>query len=187
MQGEETMKDTIGLWRLAWRAGVFAASVLVLAGCAGVNRTDRPAQVEERATSAPRPSVDDSDVRIAAYTPPARPRYARPVPTRAVAVLMRKADDQSQQGELDAASISLERALRIAPDDPVLWHRLAEVRMVQQRHDLVVQLAAKSNALTSPRDHRLLSSNWQLIARSRRALGDATGAREAERRAAALR
>jgi len=181
------MRDTIGLGCLLWRAVVLSVSVLALVACAGVNRTQRPAQVEERTSNAEQPAIGDSDVRIAAYRPPARPRYARPVPSRAVAVLMRKAEDQRRQGELDGASISLERALRIAPDDPTLWHRLAAVRMVQRRHDLVVQLAAKSNALTSPHDHRLLSDNWQLIARSRRALGDAPGAREAERRAASYR
>jgi predicted Zn-dependent protease len=100
---------------------------------------------------------------------------------------MRRAEDQRRNGELDAATVSLERALRITPDDALLWQRLAGVRLAQQRHDLVLQLAAKSNALAKADDRGLRSENWRLIAQSRRALGDGSGAREAERQAAALR
>lgn len=167
------------------RALLLAGVALTLSACGGMSRTERPADVEERGASRLPPS--DSDTQIAAYTPPAQPRTARPEPKRAVAVLMRRADDQRRGGDLDGATVSLERALRIAPEDALLWHELAQVRMAQQRHALVVQLAAKSNALAAPGDAGLRSSNWRLIAQSRRALGDAAGARDAERRAAALR
>lgn len=99
---------------------------------------------------------------------------------------MRRAEDQRNVGELDGAIVSLERALRISPDDAVLWHELAEVRMAQQKHHLVVQLAAKSNALANPRDVPLRSANWRLIAKARRAQGDISGARDAQRRADSL-
>jgi predicted Zn-dependent protease len=158
---------------------------VLLSACGGLSRMDRPAEVEERGDL--RPPAADSETQIAAYTPPAQPRYARPEPKRAVAVLMRRSEDQRLEGDLDGATVSLERALRIAPEDAVLWHELAQVRMAQQRHDLVVQLAAKSNALADPADSALRGSNWRLIAQARRALGDAAGAREAERRAASLR
>jgi predicted Zn-dependent protease len=128
--------------------------------------------------------VTASDTQIAAYRPPVQPSYARPEPKRAVAALMRRAEDQRASGELDAATVSLERALRIAPEEPILWHRLAEVRDAQRRPDLVVQLAAKSNALANPEDRQLRRDNWRLIAGARHALGDQDGAREAERRAA---
>ena len=134
----------------------------------------------------PKQAEAGSDVQIAAYTPPAQPQIARPQPKRAVTVLMRRADDQRNNGDLDGASASLERALRIAPEDAVLWHELAEVRMAQQQHYRVVQLAAKSNALASPHDAALRSSNWRLIAKARRAQGDVSGARDAERRASSL-
>ena len=128
-----------------------------------------------------------SDVQIAAYTPPATPRYARPQPKRAVSVLVRKAEDQRNGGDLDGATASLERALRISPDDPLLWHELAKVRMAQQQHHLVVQMAAKSNALANPHDAALRSANWRLIAKARRAQGDVAGARDAQRRADSLK
>lgn len=165
--------------------GVFA---LMLSACGSMGRSDRPAEVEDRAGVPPQPAASGSEgAQVAAYTPPAEPRYARPEPKRAVAVLMRRADDQQRSGDLDGATVSLERALRIAPEEATLWHQLAAVRMAQQRHDLVVQLAAKSNVLANPDDDALRSSNWQLIAQARRALGDVAGARDAERRAASLR
>ena len=128
-----------------------------------------------------------SETQIAAYTPPAQPRYARPAPRRAVAVLVERAEDQRRAGDLDAAAASLERALRIAPDDALLWHRLAALRSAQQRHQAVVQLAAKSNALADPADRDLLGRNWRLIAKARHAIGDSDGARAAERHARDLR
>ena len=100
---------------------------------------------------------------------------------------MQRSHDQQRSGDLDGAAVTLERALRIAPDDAVLWQRLAEVRADQQRHDLVVQMAAKSNTLSDPADRRLRARNWELIAGARRALGDARGARDATQRAADLR
>ncbi len=158
---------------------------LLLGACGGIPRSERPAQVEERGGM---PQSEQGDVpQIAAYTPPARPAYVRPAPKRAVGVLMQRAQDQQRGGDLDGATISLERALRIAPDDALLWHRLAGVKLDQRGYALVTQLAAKSNALASRGDVDLRRANWTLIAQARRALGDLTGARLAERRAAELR
>ena len=159
--------------------------VTLLSACAGVSRMDGPAQVEDR-TSTPR-AAQPSEPQITAYIPPTPPHAARPAPKRAVAVLTRRAEDQRRQGDLDGAIVSLERALRISPEDAALWHRLAQVRQAQSRHDLVVQLAAKSNSLAAPGDRTLRSDNWQLIAEARRALGDAAGARSAQARADSLR
>jgi len=166
------------------------ALATVLAACGGMSRHDRPATVEER-TGAP-PSVQQdagSDVQIAAYSPPAlpaQPAYARPQPKRAVSSLMKRAQEQRNSGDLDGATASLERALRISPDDAVLWHELAVVRMSQRQHQLVEQMAAKSNALANRQDVSLRSANWRLIARARRAQGDVPGARDAQHRADSL-
>lgn len=151
-----------------------------LAGCGGI-RTDRPASVEDRGDAPP--TAASRGPQIAAYTPPAPPQYSRPEPNRAVTVLVRRADDQRRAGDLEGAAASLERALRISPEDAVLWHRLAEVRLGQRNYPMVSQLAAKSNALSGPADQALRSANWRLIARARRAMGDADGARSAEIRA----
>lgn len=179
------LKSLAGAAPAQCRVGLMAALLALLPACAGPSRTDAPARVEER--SQPPAAAPDTSTQIAAYRPPAPPRVARPVPNRAVEVLMRRAEDQRSNGDLDGATVSLERALRITPDDAALWHRLAEVRMAQQRPELVVQLAAKSNALAAADDHALRRDNWHLIARARQALGDAGGANAARRQADALR
>jgi hypothetical protein len=96
---------------------------------------------------------------------------------------MRRAEDQQKGGDLAAAGVSLERALRIAPGDAELWSRLAALRLEQRQFATVSQLAAKSNALAAAGDAVLKARNWRLIADARRALGDDRGAREAQRRA----
>jgi hypothetical protein len=172
----------------AFRLLVAAGLVVMLSACGGPGRSERPAQVEHRESvpGSPTPGASSGgsgEAQIAAYIPPVQPTIARPEPNRAVSALMRRAEDQRKSGDLDGATVSLERALRIAPEDAVLWHRLAGVRMTQRQYDRVIQLAAKSNALASPGDASLRSSNWQLIAQARRAMGDVSGARDAERRA----
>jgi tetratricopeptide (TPR) repeat protein len=167
------------------RAGVACGLAMGLVACGSVPRSDRPAQVEHRGQQAPETaSASSTSVpQIAAYTPPAAPQIARPQPARAVQVLQDRAADQRRQGDYAAATVSLERALRIAPDDAVLWHQLADVRRAQQRYGLVAQLAAKSNSLATASDTALQRANWSLIAEAREALGDSAGAREARRRA----
>lgn len=174
---------TKGRWRWAYRAGVVGVVGLGLAACGGMPRNERPAQVESRGAE-PVPRPEQRTPQIAAYTPPAMPTYARPAPNRAVEMLSARADDQRRSGDLVGASASLERALRIAPDDALLWNRLARVRLDQGRYDLVAQLAAKSNSLADPADTDLRRANWTLIATARDAQGDPVGAREARRRAA---
>jgi predicted Zn-dependent protease len=107
----------------------------------------------------------------------------RPPANRAVDQLQRRAEEQRQRGEYDAAAASLERALRIAPDDAVLWHRLASLRLDQGMPAMVTELAAKSNTLAAPSDNALKRDNWRLIAQARRGLGDGEGADHAERMA----
>ena len=51
----------------------------LLSACAGVSRTQGPAQVEDR-TSMP-PSAQPNEPQITAYIPPTQPRSARPAPS----------------------------------------------------------------------------------------------------------
>jgi tetratricopeptide (TPR) repeat protein len=125
--------------------------------------------------------------------PPVTPGGTRPQPgpaavttsSPAVVALLGQAENQANTGDLEAAAASLERAIRIEPRNPLLWYHLATVRLAQQQAAQAEQLAVKSNSLDA--GNRLQQSrNWRLIARAREALGDATGARAAERRAREL-
>ncbi|HEY7841615.1 MAG TPA: tetratricopeptide repeat protein, partial [Gammaproteobacteria bacterium] len=64
-----------------------------------------------------------------------------------------------------------------------LWYRLGVIRADQGRWSQAEAMAQKSLSL-SGNDPRLQEDNWRLIARARRGLGDAAGARAAENAAA---
>lgn len=109
-----------------------------------------------------------------------------PVPTTepappAVIALIRQAELDRRQGDLERAATRIERALRIQPQNAELWHTLAKVRLEQHQPRLAEELAKKSISLTGERDLR--RRNWQLIAEARRLNGDIAGARLAEQEA----
>jgi len=95
-----------------------------------------------------------------------------------VLALLTQADRESAAGQLPAAGDSLERALRIEPRNPVLWQKLARVRLEQGEYHQAENLAVKSNAL-APDNRRLRSENWRIIGQARQLLGDADGAETA--------
>lgn len=154
---------------------------LILAACSGTGgyRGGPPAPVEQPGA---RPS---GDAEVTPYQPPSIPETTRAQPNRAVQVLMRRARDQKTNGDLPGAAASLERALRIDAQNPLLWNQLAHVREAQRQYGLAGDLAQKSNTLAAP-DDALKRDNWLLIARVRRAVGDSAGARAAESQAARL-
>lgn len=99
-----------------------------------------------------------------------------------VDALRGQADRQRQAGDYAGAAATLERALRLRPQDAQLWNRLARVRMDQGLHSQAANLAARSNALAGDQA-ALKQDNWSIIASARRQAGDAAGAADAERRA----
>ncbi len=101
-------------------------------------------------------------------------------------MLWDQAEEARRENRTGDAIEALERALRVAPEDPVLWSRLAEMRLRQEDFAVAENLAAKSNALAG--DQRLLRyRNWLLIAEARKRRGDEEGAREASEKAEGLR
>jgi tetratricopeptide (TPR) repeat protein len=77
---------------------------------------------------------------------------APPVGARnpAVVSLEATARQQHQSGDLEHAAASLERALRIDPDDPELWLSLAKIRLDQGRRDQAAGLARRAETLADP-------------------------------------
>jgi predicted Zn-dependent protease len=100
----------------------------------------------------------------------------------AVLALMSEAQASAQSGDLENAAATLERAIRIQPRNPRLWHELAQVRLKQQQPVLAEDLAKKSN-LHAQGDPGLVRANWTLVAEARRLKGDAEGEAEARRKA----
>ncbi len=99
-----------------------------------------------------------------------------------VLALLTTAKEQQNSGDYNGAASSLERAQRIAPREPQVLYRLAEVRLAQGDAGQAEQLAQRglsySNGLPA-----LQAGLWDLIARARTQQGNTAGAQEAQRRA----
>jgi hypothetical protein len=87
--------------------------------------------------------------------------------SKAVKTLVDQAELQRSSGDLTGAAATLERALRIEPDNGYVWNRLANVRAAQGQAGLAGELAAKSNTFAGG-DESLRRDNDRLIARSRK-------------------
>ncbi len=103
----------------------------------------------------------------------------------AVAALLIEAKSEFSKGRSEQAAAVLERALRIEPQNPILWHNLAGVRLQQTEWAKAASLAAKSNTLSS-KDKWLRIRNWTVIALACDGMGDKKCMREARNRAQAL-
>lgn len=99
-----------------------------------------------------------------------------------VLALLTSARQQESSGDLGSASASLERALRIAPREPQVLYRLAQVRLEQGDAAQAEQLARRGLSYAAGRP-TLQAGLWGLVADARERLGDAAGAAEARQRA----
>lgn len=99
-----------------------------------------------------------------------------------VLALLTTAQQQQSGGDLNGASSSLERAQRIAPREPQVLYRLAEVRLAQGEAAQAEQLARRGLTYASGRP-ALQASLWGLIAQARERQGDPAGAAQARERA----
>lgn len=99
-----------------------------------------------------------------------------------VLALLTTAQQLQGGGDLDGAASSLERAQRIAPREPQVLYRLAEVRLAQGDAVQAEQLARRGLSYTGARP-ALQASLWELIAQARERQGNAAGAAQARERA----
>ncbi len=90
----------------------------------------------------------------------------RPSENPAVLALLDDTDVHVSEGNPDAAAGSVERALRLEPKNPWLWHRLAALKFEQGLWQQAVTLAQKSNSLAA-RYPALRRANADLIAQAK--------------------
>ena len=64
--------------------------------------------------------------------------------------------------EYEKSAATIERAVRIIPNNPVLWHNLSGIRLQQENWKQAVSLAAKSNSLAQ-KNRQLRIRNWTVI------------------------
>ncbi|MGE7958427.1 tetratricopeptide repeat protein [Pseudomonas sp. NPDC089530] len=99
-----------------------------------------------------------------------------------VLALLTTAQQQQASGDLNGASSSLERAQRVAPREPQVLYRLAQVRMAQGDAAQAEQFARRGLSFANGRPD-LQASLWGLIAQAREKQGDAAGAAQARQKA----
>jgi hypothetical protein len=99
-----------------------------------------------------------------------------------VLALLTTAQQQQAGGDLNGASSSLERAQRVAPREPQVLYRLAQVRMAQGDAPQAEQFARRGLSMANGRPD-LQASLWALIGDARAAQGDAAGAAQARAKA----
>ncbi len=76
-----------------------------------------------------------------------------------------QANQLMRNGKLDAAAQTLERGLRIAPKEALLWSQLATVRLQQRHYGQAQSLAAKSSSLAKG-NTKLIHKNQTIIEKS---------------------
>jgi len=106
----------------------------------------------------------------------------------AIKSLLGDAKTYYEAKEFEQAAASLERALRIDPHNPILWHNLAGSRLAQEDWKRAANLAQKSNALagSDKRYKRLRIRNWVVITLACEGMEDSVCTHEARNRAQAL-
>ena len=128
-------------------------------------------------------------VRCAVVPPPATPEEAlarTPVSdSNAIVALVEAARTDTDGGNFIKATAALERALRIEPRNPRLWHELAQLKLKEGDYVQATNMAARSNTWAGT-DKMLRAANWRLIGEAKRSTGDEAAARAAFDKADAL-
>jgi len=100
----------------------------------------------------------------------------------AVSALASAANQTSTSGNLESATTTIERAIRIEPRNATLYYKLALLRLKQSKPRLAEDLAKKA-ALLASNDTQLKKHSWLLVARAREIQGDLKGGKEARAKA----
>lgn len=134
-------------------------------------------QVETQPAPLP-PPIEESQ--------PLPPVIREPTLGAASRALVSQAQTQAAAKNYAVAAASVERALRIEPDNPLLWIELGKIRQAEGNYEQAENMGRKaaSMAVNAPRTQ---SAAWMLVAESLRARGKNAEAREAELRAGSNR
>ena len=117
--------------------------------------------------------------------PRERPKVAPATLSPASKALVTQAQAQRKKGDLPGAAGSLDRALRIEPNNPLLWIEMGRLRMDQRNYAQAESMGRKALSMAVG-DNRTQAAAWQLIADSLRARGKNPHAQEALEKAQEL-
>lgn len=172
------------------RVGLAACLGVLLLLAAGCQSTGgKPAPIMERSTNArgaaealPSGAEQPRHAGTVGELSDAMPAEPEPEPTPSVALaLVDQADRFEQEGDPLRAEASLERAIRIDPQNGALWMRLAEAQLASGKHETAEQTARKS-LLFLPEMGSDTRRAWLIIADAREAQGDPKEARSIRRK-----
>jgi Flp pilus assembly protein TadD len=120
-----------------------------------------------------------------ATEPPPRPAPKQFHLGPAATALVAQAHKQASSGNYPVAAATIERALRIEPENPLLWIELGQVQLNEGNGAQADGMGRKALALATG-DPQAQASSWRLIAESLRARGRNQEAAEADRKAGAV-
>lgn len=110
---------------------------------------------------------------VASFCSVAAERRAPAQSNSASTTLIETASRQYENGQLDQAAATLERALHIQPNNPATLHYLGVLRLQQGQHQQAETLAARSNMRVG-RNVELRNRNFQLIQAAQQAQSSGT-------------
>lgn len=161
-----------------------ALTAAVLSACAMQGRGGPAAAERESPSGSAQPGAPNQP-------PPAPPERPYAPPPRqfslgpAATALVAQAHRQASGGDYGQAAVTLERALRIEPDNPLLWIELGRARLGENNPVQADAMGRKALALATG-DAGAQAAAWRLIADGFRARGRDPDAYDADRRAAGL-
>lgn len=100
----------------------------------------------------------------------------------AVTALLAQAEKAQIKGQHRQAQQQVQRAQRIAPNDPYVYYKLAQIHFDLESYALAEQVALKGVSVSKDQPH-LLKKFWLLLADTRSAVGNVSGAKAAKRKA----
>ena len=170
-------------------------SVLAAASLLSACSLFHSSQAGSPASTAPGPSTTTPSQPGTAQPEPGTPTPAVPEPPRpppkqfklspATAALVAQAHKQETGGDYAPAAATLERALRIEPENPLLWIELGQIRLSEGNAAQADSMGHKALALATG-DAQAQASAWRLIADSLRARQRNQEAADADKKAATL-
>jgi tetratricopeptide (TPR) repeat protein len=158
----------------------------MLSGCVLRTGEYRPPPPADSVIGSVRPSPS-----VPAQPPPAPPEPPSTPAARqfhlgtASRALVTQAHAQATSGDFGQASATLERALRIEPENPLLWIELGRMRLGAADADQADAMGRKALALGTG-DPAAQAGAWRLIADALQALGRNAQAADAARHAEGL-
>jgi uncharacterized protein HemY len=150
---------------------------LTLGGCDSLRAPSGPPSPSSPPSSMPPPLQPLQYPPLPSQQQPARENHLSPV-TRS---LVTQAHSQIARGDLLGASSTLDRALRIEPNNPLLWIELGRLRLAESDAHQAEICGRKALALASG-DQGAQSQAGRLLADALRAQGRNQEAREVENR-----